>query len=79
MLNNLKPCPFCGSAVERVKTEYAESSSTITIACRGCGMIFKYTQHLGSKQVRDPISGELLYLDTILKNESFVEVWERRV
>lgn len=81
MMNNLlKPCPFCGGAVEITQKEIEDGIPTIiTLSCRGCGMIFKWTQHIEQKQVRDPISGELLYLDTILKNESIVEIWNRRV
>ena len=74
-----KPCPFCGGAAEIAEMELNSDSNRVTIACRGCGVKLEWTQEFYIHEVKDPISGELLYTVRSAHNMSATDAWNRRV
>lgn len=78
-MNNLKPCPFCGNKAEIKEIELGSDCNRTTIICRGCGVTLEWVQEFYIHDVTDPISGEHLYTNRIARNESAINVWNRRI
>ena len=75
----LRECPFCGGAAEIAEMELNSDSNRVTIACRRCGVKLEWTQEFYIHEVKDPISGELLYTVRSAHNMSATDAWNRRV
>lgn len=76
-MNELKPCPFCGSDAKITRAEFRDNLQRITIACCGCGVELDWSQEFVVKIIPNLVSGTYDCIRMPL-NKSAIEVWNER-